>query len=449
MTRRIIPVADWAPAQEAMYSEPSSSFSPSRGNPVLYEPVMPSYEARPRAINFSLLRRRPKSLVIESSDTNMAVPFLERHSHIRSESAFVGHSHASKPESSSSLRGIIRRASTSLRVKLHRRPTLTNSSISEEPYLEARPATAHATWHRLRQAASFRQQRPVYGESNEPPNHQLDHLTEAMAALPVPSIGGEPPIIPHNTGAAAKASVAEYLNLSGASSSDQESVSHGLRNKWLAHVPGEECGNDRESGIGITVAGSVSEADLTDSKRASLRTQDGTISRIDFITQLPTELAIQILSHLDASGLMTASQVSWDWRAAVANQHVWRESFLREKTATYATSGPIKPGAGLGVPTVKPSNNWREIYCAREELDRRWKRGEAKPVYLNGHLDSIYCLQFDEYVFALPRRPRTARFPVANDSIDLKSSQAQGTRPSGYGTCTPTSASLLSDLLRS
>lgn len=81
---------------------------------------------------------------------------------------------------------------------------------------------------------------------------------------------------------------------------------------------------------------------------------------------------------------------------ATSNQHIWRESFLREKTSTYATSGPIRPGRGLGVPTVRPSNNWKDIYRVRDELDRRWGAGEAKSVYLNGHLDSIYCLQFDE-----------------------------------------------------
>ncbi|PKS10387.1 hypothetical protein jhhlp_002138 [Lomentospora prolificans] len=407
MAKRVVPIADWAPAQEAMYSDPTP-FNPSRGNPVPYEPPTTSHDSRPRAFNFSLVRRRPKSLVIESPEISMVAPPLQYHGHSRSESTSAWPTPRAKVESNS-FRGMIRRASTSLRVKLHRRPTLTNSSISEEQSSEARPATAHATWHRLRQAASFRQPRSPYGESDHPAQHDADQTTEPTGALPVPSIGGEPPIIPHNTGAAAKASVAEYLYLSGTGSSDQDSSAHNFRNKWLAHVPGEDCGNDRESGIGITVAGSVSEADIYESKRASLQTQDGSISRIDFITQLPTELAIQILSQLDAAGLLTASQVCRDWRDTVANQHIWRESFLREKTATYATSGPIRPGAGLGVPSVKPTNNWRDIYCAREELDARWRRGEAKSVYLNGHLDSIYCLQFDEFKIITGSRDKTIR----------------------------------------
>ncbi|CAI4218079.1 unnamed protein product [Parascedosporium putredinis] len=262
---------------------------------------MASYESRPRPVNPSQVRRRPKSLVVGSQEAGLIAPSLEIHGHSRSESAALSRGQLTKPEGAS-FRGILRRASTSLRVKFHRRPTLSSNPVFEEQLPEARPTTAHATWHRLRQAASFRQNRPSYGESSDTSQRDLDQIIESMATLPVPSIG---------------ASVAEYLYNSGSGSSDLESGSYSVRNKWLSHVPGEECGNDRESGIGITVGGSVSDADLSESKRASMQAQEGTISRIDFVTQLPAELAIQILSLLDAPGLLTASQ-----------------SFLREKTAT-------------------------------------------------------------------------------------------------------------------
>ncbi|KMQ81670.1 f-box and wd40 domain [Lasius niger] len=66
---------------------------------------------------------------------------------------------------------------------------------------------------------------------------------------------------------------------------------------------------------------------------------------------------------------------------------------------TYATGRSVQPGSGLGIPPVTPRNDWRKIYQAKLELSQRWKGGKARPVYLNGHLDSIYCLQFDEYAF--------------------------------------------------
>lgn len=403
---RIFPISDWGPAQETMFPESPAEQTPRGGLATTSYLNIPHSSANaPRARSNSLgnlLRRRPRSFL--HTDEDFAVAHLSHAlPEIRAETSYRWHAQPERPEDSSKLRGILRRASSSLKAKIHRRPGL-NMSVSEVPAGEPRPYTAHPTWHKLRQAASFRRPRTPYdAEPIEfPSNYTPSPAGDGLAPLPVPSIGGEPPIIPHNTGAAAKASVAmqnEHLFVPVADDpSPQQPTSHGLQNKRLTHLPADECGNDRESGIGINVAGSVSEADLSDSKRASLQGQDTNISRIDFVTRLPTELAIQVLSHLDCTGLMTAARVSQAWREAVSSQHIWRDSFLREKTATYAMSGPIVPGAGYGVPAVKPTNDWREIYLAREELDRRWRRGEAKPVYLNGHTDSIYCLQFDEYV---------------------------------------------------
>lgn len=175
---------------------------------------------------------------------------------------------------------------------------------------------------------------------------------------------------------------------------------HPLKNKRLTL---DSAQNDRESGIGIAVTSSDSVAD--DVHDLDLASPDGEVvlsgcapSRVDFIDRLPVELAIQVLAHLDAAGLATASLVSKSWRDVSSLQHIWRESYLREKTGTYATSGPIKPGSGLGVPMIQPNINWKDAYRATEELAKRWKQGKATSIYLNGHSDSIYCLQFDEYV---------------------------------------------------
>jgi F-box and WD-40 domain protein 1/11 len=140
------------------------------------------------------------------------------------------------------------------------------------------------------------------------------------------------------------------------------------------------------------------------------RVHDATdISKVDFVSQLPTELAIQILAYLDAPTLAIACRVSRHWNHVIANQHVWRESFLHEKTTTYAMSGSVKPGTGMGVPALGTRGNWREIYKVKEELDKRWREGKARPVYLNGHSDSIYCLQFDESKIVTGSRDKTVR----------------------------------------
>ena len=40
------------------------------------------------------------------------------------------------------------------------------------------------------------------------------------------------------------------------------------------------------------------------------------------------------------------------------------------------------------------------MYFVRRALDERWKNGKAAAIYLQGHEDSVYCSQFDEYVVA-------------------------------------------------
>jgi F-box and WD-40 domain protein 1/11 len=161
--------------------------------------------------------------------------------------------------------------------------------------------------------------------------------------------------------------------------------------------------SDYESGVGIALTSSQvevfipsSEADSDVDVGVDGARVDSDISKVDFISNLPTELCIHILAYLDAAALANAARVSKGWKHVVSNQHIWRDAFLREKTATYATSRAVKPGTGMGIPPVQPGNNWREIYRVKEELDRRWREGKARPVYLHGHSDSIYCLQFDE-----------------------------------------------------
>ena len=162
----------------------------------------------------------------------------------------------------------------------------------------------------------------------------------------------------------------------------------------LSRSSADDCGPDRTSRSWAEVQGA-----LTVRSPLSHAARSANVNKVDFVSRLPAELAIQILALLDAQVLTTAARVSRSWHAVVGNQHIWRESFLREKTMTYATmGGRVKPGVGLGVPPIRPENDWKKVYRAKERLDRKWKEGKSRAVYLNGHSDSIYCLQFDEYV---------------------------------------------------
>lgn len=277
-------------------------------------------------------------------------------------------------------------------------PTATSPRSGQPPH-SPRPTTSYAinaTWHRLRKATStsFRHSRILNGDFSIP-NHEHpyappDDLPEGSSTAR-PGVGNEPPIIPRNSGSGARAAVAAWQQ-------DMCPTVRPLVNKRLTL---DSLQNDRESGIGIAVTIPGSSVDgLHD---LDMVTADGDVilggcapNRVDFIDRLPVELAIQVLAHLDAAGLATASLVSSTWRDIASLQHIWRESYLREKTGTFATSEPIKPGTGLGVPALQPSINWKNAYRATEELAKRWKQGKATSIYLNGHSDSIYCLQFDE-----------------------------------------------------
>ncbi|KAI1104200.1 WD40 repeat-like protein [Jackrogersella minutella] len=290
--------------------------------------------------------------------------------------------------SNDSFKGRIRRASMSLKTMVLRERRGSESAADSE--MRPKTSHSHSPWHKLRQAASFRHPRTSYG-SHGTLETIYSPLQAEFPSLPVPGNGLEPPIIPWHTGAAAKAAAALQ----------NESLGHVRHYQELVSLA--ESQNDRESGIGITFTTSTSHVN-------GLQDEGPPIIRKDFVAELPSELAVQILSHLDAAQLATASKVSRFWHGMVQDQHVWRQSFLREKTNTYATSLPVQPGTSSGVPSIRPENDWQKIYRARQELDKRWKLGkQARAVFLYGHTDSVYCQQFDENKIITGSRDKTIR----------------------------------------
>lgn len=263
------------------------------------------------------------------------------------------------------LRGLFRKASTSIKSKRQRRHSHAHAT-------EERPTTSSSPWRQLKQAASFSR----HSRFLSVPPFDAEGPVDSCETLssPIPGIGAAPPIIPRGSGGdAARRTAAAQNEYFG-------------RHRLLL-LPEDHLG-DRESGIGIPV---------TTSEPTSYT--DNSISRVvgvDFINLLPPELSIQILAHLDHKDLSNTSRASKRWAEICRSQHIWRDAFLREKSKTYATSRPVSPGKGLGLPPIRPDNDWKDLYRIREQLEYNWREGKAAPVYLNGHLDSIYCVQFDE-----------------------------------------------------
>ncbi|KAI1854889.1 hypothetical protein JX266_001007 [Neoarthrinium moseri] len=394
--RPVFAAPEWTPAQRIMHDDaPSTSGASAYSHDTgaegvekdFLEPARPTTAhpfQRTRSFSTSMpWRRRPKSLHLAFEDSSIPSE--------ANEDAVEEPRHGQPEEiNSSSLKGKFRRASLSLMKGIaHRRDRRSSEPGKSHDDHPARPSTAHSAWNRLRQAASFRHSKMMYSARTGTLDTIYSPLESTFPSVPVPGYGFEPPIIPSHTGAAAKAAAA-YQN---------EYLAMRQREEWLA----EHMQNDRESGIGISL---VNADDL----ESSATLVEDWLSRVDFVSRLPSELAIQVLSHLDATHLTAAARVSKKWYSVAQDQQIWRQSFLREKTSTFATTEPIQPGTGFGVPALRPGNDWQKIYRARQELDQKWKEGTAtRPVYLNGHLDSIYCLQFDESKIITGSRDKTIR----------------------------------------
>lgn len=160
---------------------------------------------------------------------------------------------------------------------------------------------------------------------------------------------------------------------------------------------------DNESGVDMTCASPIVRSDDAAEKKMT-----------DPFQRLPAELATAVLTNLDAVSLANAEMVSRGWKKLASSPHVWRLVFLRKfEPEVHVSPAPIQMGGtGIGK-TVNghpaPWQEWKQMYTARSQINRRWKSGAPDAIYLNGHTDSVYCCQFDEKKAITGSRDRTIR----------------------------------------
>ncbi|KAI8500021.1 F-box/WD repeat-containing protein 7 [Branchiostoma belcheri] len=114
----------------------------------------------------------------------------------------------------------------------------------------------------------------------------------------------------------------------------------------------------------------------------------------DFISLLPKELALYVLSFLDPKDLLQAAQTCKYWQTLAEDTLLWREK-CRE-------AGIDKPHYGGKTPRRRsPStvvrNPWKGAYLRQQQIDFNWRAGEVRtPKVLKGHDDHVItCLQFE------------------------------------------------------
>lgn len=108
--------------------------------------------------------------------------------------------------------------------------------------------------------------------------------------------------------------------------------------------------------------------------------------------------------------MLNAELVSHDWHQSASSRHVWKDVFHAE-FQDVSQRGTTIAGSGLGPGLGKAFSRqeWKSMWRARKALQQRWIDGHAAAIYLEGHTDSVYCVQFDENKILTGSRDRTVR----------------------------------------
>ena len=122
----------------------------------------------------------------------------------------------------------------------------------------------------------------------------------------------------------------------------------------------------------------------------------------DPVQVLPAEIMIHVLSFLDASSLIQAELISHDWYRIASSRHAWKQVYQAEfRDASSKSLSTLEPRL--------PSQDWKSMWKTRKALNQRWLDGYAAAIYLEGHADSVYCVQFDQNKIVTGSRDRTVR----------------------------------------
>ncbi|KAL8679193.1 MAG: hypothetical protein Q9186_004490 [Xanthomendoza sp. 1 TL-2023] len=287
----------------------------------------------------------------------------------KSRASFSGFSHAM-----SDLRAFPRRIASQRRKPLatldntfrndidylhHNTPSPGKVSVEDFPAWEEEPHSPLKApgWLRRCMSTTFRHRRQT-----------LDTPSRPATAL------WYPPTLPETgtSGAAARAAAAAQNEI-------QDCLRKAKKERLERMVRG-----DAESGVGVGV----------DSRPGEIETS---ITRRDPFRELPNELFIHILSHLDAQSLVRSELVSRQWYSPASDPLVWKKIFYRDFRQALTipeNSSDFQAGQGLG--NEQADQDWKQMWKVRKALHQRWTDSHAAAIYLEGHYDSVYCVQFDE-----------------------------------------------------
>nr|XP_015801601.2 F-box/WD repeat-containing protein 7 isoform X1 [Nothobranchius furzeri] len=109
----------------------------------------------------------------------------------------------------------------------------------------------------------------------------------------------------------------------------------------------------------------------------------------DFISLLPKELALYVLTFLAPRDLLQAAQTCRYWRILAEDNLLWREKCREEGISERVRRRDCEqPGADI--------SPWKSAYIRQHRIETNWRRGDDRePSVLKGHDDHVItCLQF-------------------------------------------------------
>ncbi|KAL8598767.1 hypothetical protein ACOMHN_033330 [Nucella lapillus] len=110
----------------------------------------------------------------------------------------------------------------------------------------------------------------------------------------------------------------------------------------------------------------------------------------DFISLLPKELALHVLSYLDPKDLLQAAQTCCYWRVLCEDNLLWREKCREEginEKLVYGSRLRRRPGQ---------RSPCKALYMRQSQIEHNWRQGMSRaPKILKGHDDHVItCLEF-------------------------------------------------------
>ncbi|XP_058456819.1 F-box/WD repeat-containing protein 7 [Malaya genurostris] len=115
----------------------------------------------------------------------------------------------------------------------------------------------------------------------------------------------------------------------------------------------------------------------------------------DFISLLPKELALQVLSYLEPKDLLRAAQTCRSWRFLADDNLLWKEK-CKEAVIVMEAMGGDRPKRGRAGNMPPISSLWKAAYMRQHIIEMNWRSRPIRTAkVLKGHDDHVItCLQF-------------------------------------------------------